>query len=104
MTDRADTRRRLVDMRERLLDDLDHQIDGGVLALLTGVNSALAAIDAGAPVDGEPAERAIVADDGKSIRLTLYTAEGPAATAEVPPIRALTIATELVAAAIARLR
>ena len=55
MTDRADTRRQLVEMRERLLDDLDERIDAGTLAMLANVQSALAAIDAeAAEVASEP--------------------------------------------------
>jgi len=92
-------------MRERLLDDLGERIDGGSLAMLAGITAALAALDAGEPVDAEPAERAIVTyAPSLPITLALYAADGRAVAVELKPIRALTIANELIAAAVARLR
>jgi hypothetical protein len=49
VSDRAALRQWLVEMRERLLDELSAQIDGGGLSRLSEVQGALAAIDAEAP-------------------------------------------------------
>jgi hypothetical protein len=43
MTDRADTRRQLVDMRARLIGNLGERIEGGDLTLLAAVNGAIRA-------------------------------------------------------------
>jgi hypothetical protein len=56
MTDRADLRQRLLEMRERLLDELAAQIDGGGLSRLAEVNGALAAIDAEGLEGSQPLE------------------------------------------------
>jgi hypothetical protein len=46
MTDRSALREQLVMMRERLIDSLGDQIEGGYLARLNEVQGAIAAIDA----------------------------------------------------------
>ena len=103
----TETRQQLVAMRGRLLDDLGSRIDGGNLSLLTAIGGALAAIDAesGEPADAEPMARAIVTDaPGLPIGLALYAADGKAAAVELLPLRALALANQLLAAALARLR
>jgi hypothetical protein len=94
-------------MRSRLLDDLDRHIDGGSLAMLSGVNAALAAIEA-EPAEqsdmGVPILRAVVTDGpGLPIALTLYGADGKAAAVELQPIPAVMLANRLLAAALPRL-
>jgi hypothetical protein len=108
MSARADTRRHLVDMRERLIGNLDARIEGGDLALLAAVNGALSAIDAEgdhpAPIDAEPAARAIVVDiPGEPVGLTLYSQEGRVAAVDLAPGRAIALAGELIRAALPRL-
>ena len=104
MSDRAETRGRLLETRKRLLDDLDKHLDAGVLALLAGVQSALAAIDAEA-AEAEPMVRAVVSHaPGLPITLALYGEDGSAVATELDPIRALNVAAELIADALARLR
>src|SRR5260221_11486436 len=101
----AETRRGVVEMRDRLVADLGCQVDGGTLALLADVQGALPAIDA-AEADGrevEPAERAVVTDDGETIRLAAYRGNIAVAEVELSPRRAITLAGELIAAAARRL-
>jgi hypothetical protein len=107
MPDRAATRQLLVDMRSRLIGNLGKQIEGGDLALLAAVNGALAAIDAEPDclADAERMARAIVTDvPGQPVCLSLYGEDGCVATIDLPPLRALAIAQELIAAAGRRLR
>jgi hypothetical protein len=107
MTDRAATRQQLADMRNRLIGNLGKQIEGGDLELLAAVNGAIAAMDAepDCPADAEHMARAIVTDiPGQPVCLSLYGEDGRAATIDLPPLRALAIAQELVAAASRRLR
>jgi hypothetical protein len=51
----------------------------------------------------EPAGRAVVSDDGETIRLTLYGDEGVGASMTLAPVRAIALAGELIAAALLRL-
>jgi Holliday junction resolvase len=51
-----------------------------------------------------PAERAVVADDGREIGLKLYSDSGAVATVALDPVRAIGIAGALIAAALRRLR
>ena len=99
----AETRRRLIEMRSGLLTDLDRQIDAGQLALLAGINAALAAIDA-QPAEREPADRVALADDGTTLRLTSYTQSGAVATVVLDPRQAIAIAGKLLAASAPKLR
>jgi hypothetical protein len=55
------------------------------------------------PADAEPASRAVVSDDAKVIRLTLFAETGAVASVEVDPIRAIAVAAELIDAALPRL-
>jgi hypothetical protein len=105
MTDRAATHQQLAEMRSRLVGNLGKQIEGGDITLLAAVNGALVAIDAdgGASVEVAPGGRAILADDGQTIALTIYAEEvatGVTLTAE----RAIALAGELIAAGLRRLR
>jgi hypothetical protein len=103
----TDTRRQLLDMRERLVGNLGERIEGGDLALLAAVHGAMAAIEAADRVlpDAEQAARAVVTDtrDGP-IALTLYNEAEAVATIALPPIRALALAGELIRAAMPRVR
>jgi hypothetical protein len=83
--------------RQRLIG----QIEAGQLALLAGINGALAAIDS-EDLTAEPAARADVSDDGQ-IRLTLYRDDGAAFAAPLAPGRAVALAGELIAAALPKL-
>jgi hypothetical protein len=75
MSDRsASTRQRLVDMRERLLGNLDSQISAGDLALLAGVNAGLLALDADAVPNAAQAERLVVVGCNEEIKVVSYNA------------------------------
>jgi hypothetical protein len=50
-----------------------------------------------------PAMRAVVADDGREIRLTVYTEADTAAVVVLDPVRAIRIAGELIGAALPKL-
>jgi hypothetical protein len=73
------------------------------LPLLAGINAALDALD-GMPVEAEAATRAVVADDGRQIRLTIYSETGAVAEVALDPVRAITIAGKLIEAALPRLK
>jgi hypothetical protein len=49
------------------------------------------------------AARAVVSDDGREIRLTLYAAPGAVAAIVLDPVRAVALAQRLIAAALTRL-
>lgn len=120
VTDRILTRLRLVEMRERLIDQLEHEIDGGGLARLNEVNGAIAAIDAeavgsrlarvpagGGDDAGEVASsysasplRAVVRDEpGRAAELQIYGADGLVVGLPVSAHRALDLGVELIGAA-----
>lgn len=126
MTDRAATRERLVEMREHLIDDLGAGINGGGLSRLNEVQGCIAAIDCGCadaalacetadplsstgerfPPHGAPPQppaRAVVVDDGRSVRLIAYGGPEALATVELDPARALALAGDLIEAARRRL-
>ena len=93
-------RDRLLALRDDVLRQLakaDH-LDSGLLALLGNVGAALAALDA-APEDVEPAERAVVVDDGNSIALVVYRGAAAVASVTLSPQRAVGIAVDLGSAA-----
>jgi hypothetical protein len=107
MTEPADTRHQLLDMRERLIGNLGERIEGGDLTLLAAVNGALAAIDAAdrGLADAEPGVRVIVTDiPGEPIALALYAEDTRVVGGELSPVRALALAGELLGAALRRLR
>lgn len=105
-----DLRERLVEMRAGLIEGLTTapHIDGGYLRLLGDVCAALAAVDAARAPKGVTtiviplAERAIVADDGRSIHLTMYRGAETLAGASLTPLRALQLGHELIAAGMSR--
>jgi hypothetical protein len=102
----SNTRRQLVEMRQRLIGNLGERIEGGDLALLAAVNGALGAIDAAdcGPVNAEPMARAIVTDiPGEPIVLTLNGDDGRAVSVELTALRALNLATRLIDASLRRL-
>jgi len=100
----AAPRARLVATRAELIEwQVRDGIEGGTLALLAGIGATLEALDA-MPADTAPAARAIVSDDGRKIRLTLYGEAGAIATVTLAPCRAVALAGELIAAALPRLR
>jgi hypothetical protein len=102
MTDPVALRARLVELRRSLLDEMGR--DGpaaGAMALLAGINAALAALDAEADtLDGaEPACRAVLIDGSEAIKLALYTEAGQAVVRELSPQRAVQLAGQMIAAA-----
>src|SRR5665213_1370815 len=103
--DRAATRQQLAEMRSRLLGNRGKQIDGGDVALLASVQGAIAAMDAdgSASVAVAHGGRAILADDGQTISLTIYTEAAAATGAALTAERALALAGELITAARRRL-
>jgi hypothetical protein len=75
----------------------------GFLQLLAGINAAMVALDAVPPEDAALADRAIIADDGREIRLTLFTGVGAVAAVALNPQRAVDLAGKLIAAALPKL-
>jgi hypothetical protein len=106
MTDRAATPQQLAEMRGRLVGNLGKRIEGGDLTLLAAVNGALAAIaaDDGASVALAAGGQTILADDGQTITLTIYTEVAVATGATLTAKRAIALAGELIAAGLRRLR
>jgi hypothetical protein len=99
----ADLRSRLCSMRSEIVEKLSQQFDGGFLALLGSVQSAIGAVDAVPEDEVEPAARAVVADDGTAIKLMFYSADGAACGLELDPAHAVSLAGRLLEAASARL-
>jgi hypothetical protein len=102
---RAALRARLLYMRAELVEMLVRKgvPDGGMIALLGSVGAALDALDR-APVDAEPAARAVVSEDGNRTVLMLYREDGAAAAVELDPEHAVELARRLLDASSARLR
>jgi hypothetical protein len=98
----SDLRSRLCEMRAELVGKLEQRIDGGMLALLGTVHGAISAVDA-VPEEVDPADRAVVSDDGETIFLTFYAADGAACGLELAPAHAVALAGRLIEAASARL-
>jgi hypothetical protein len=55
------------------------------------------------PIEVLAASRAVVVDDGRQIRLTLYSETGAVASVTLDPVRAVALAQQLIAAALPRL-
>jgi hypothetical protein len=55
------------------------------------------------PIESEVASRAVVSDDGREIRLTLYAEAGATAAIVLDPVLAVALAQRLIAAALPRL-
>jgi hypothetical protein len=73
-------------------------VEPGQLPLIGGINAALDTLDS-VPIEAEEAARAVVSDDGREIRLTLYAEAGAVATVALDPVRAVALAGRLIAAA-----
>jgi hypothetical protein len=95
-----------VTAKERLRRLRDREIKRlrarGQLANFDIIDAALAALDE-PPADVEPAGRAMVSDDGQTIRMTLYAETGTIAAVNLDPIRAITLASKLIDVALAKL-
>jgi hypothetical protein len=98
---RAEPQERLIEMRQVALARMMScgSVEPGHLPLILGINDALDTM----PVEAEMAARAMVSDDGRETRLTLYAEAGAAAAIVLDPIRAVTLAGRLLAAALPRL-
>jgi hypothetical protein len=97
---------RLTTMRAELVERLARDgIEGGTLTLLPGVNAAIEACGAATADhhDLARADRVILADDGSTITLALYTAAGAIGSASLSPRRTVALAGELITAALQRL-
>jgi hypothetical protein len=88
------------DMLARMI--LRGMIKPGHLGLIAGIAAALGTLDT-MPAEAEMAARAVVSDDGRGIRLTLYAEAGAAAAIVLDPIRAVALAGWLLATALPRL-
>ena len=69
-------RERLLKMRD---EELARMMRRGQLPQITAIDTALATLDE-APPKAEPASRAVVSDDGRAIRLVLYSKAGAVAS------------------------
>ena len=101
-----DLRERLLTMREGLVDGLGSasHIDGGHLALLGHVGTALSALDAIQPdAEAAPGSRVVVIDDGTTLRLALYDGNGQVAAVALDTRRAVHLAGDLIRAASRRM-
>lgn len=74
----------------------------GQLPLIATIDAVLAALDE-ATTGWEPASRAVVGDDGQTIRLTLYAETVAVAAAEIDPVHAIMLAGKLIEAALPKL-
>jgi hypothetical protein len=101
---RARLRERLMELRDYALGRMLRRcaVEPGHLPMIAGIAAALDALDT-IPVEAEMAARAVVSDDGRETRLTLYAEAGAAAAIVLDPIRAVTLAGRLLAAALPRL-
>jgi hypothetical protein len=103
-TARDRLREQLIELRDEALGRMARRCaaEPGHLPPIAGINAALDAL-ASMPIEVKAAVRAVVGGDGRKIRLTLYREEGAAATTVLDPIRAITLAQQLIAAALPRL-
>jgi len=93
-------RERLLAMRDEEFARILKQNPSPALAVITELLAALDEL----PNDAQPASRAVVSDNGQTIRLTLYSDDaGAAAAVELDPIGAVAVATELLASALPKL-
>ena len=100
MTDPLDAaKERLIKMREK---DIARMFRSGQLPQIAAINAVLAVLDE-VPIDAKPAGRAVVSDDGKTIRLALYAKTGAVAAVELDPTRAIALAGKLIDAALPKL-
>ncbi len=106
LDNRSELRARLVAMRAKLVERLAcDKIEGGTLALLAGINAAIEACLAAVkpPADMLETGRAVLADDGAAITLTLYSGAKAVATITLDPVRAVRLAAKLIALALPKL-
>ena len=93
-------------VRERLLamrhEEAVRILQRNPSSMTTTIDALLTALDEN-PNDAQPAARAVVADDGQEIRLTLYREEGAVASAALDPIHAIGLAGRLIEMALLRL-
>jgi hypothetical protein len=91
---------RLIQMRGDALDRMIRRgaVEPGHLPLIAGINVALEELDS-MPIEAHPAERAVVSDNGRAIRPTLYSKAGTIATVEFSPARSVVLAGRLLDAA-----
>ena len=78
-------------------------VEPGHLPILAGIAAALGALDDIAILTEMEAARAVVSDDGRVIRLTLYRDADALAAVELSPERAIALARRLLDAARLRL-
>jgi hypothetical protein len=69
---------------------------------LVAIDTVLAALDE-EPTEWESADRAVVSDDGRSVRLVLFAETGTVGAVDLDPLRAIALAGELIARATSRL-
>jgi hypothetical protein len=92
----AAAKERLLSMRE---EAIARALRERLPPQLVAIDAVLRALDEAA-ADAGPATRALVSDEGRSIRLTLYAETGAVAAAELDPIRAIMLASELTSASL----
>jgi hypothetical protein len=73
-------------------------LGAGDLALAAGLAAAMALVEDEAPT-ADPGSRAVLADDGERLVLTVYGAAGPLAATELSALGALSLAGDLVTSA-----
>jgi hypothetical protein len=90
-------RKRLTELRAEALECTVRRgtVEPGHLPLIAGVAAALDAL-ASMPIEAEAAARAVVSDDGREIRLTLYGEAGAIASMALDPVRAIALAGRLI--------
>jgi hypothetical protein len=79
-------------MREEAVERILRQSGSPTIA---AINAALGALDE-TPPEAEPASRAAVSHNGQTIRLTLFAETGAVAAAELEPVTAIGLASELI--------
>jgi hypothetical protein len=98
-------RERLIEIRDEVLDRMARlgAVEPGHLPLIAGINAVLYALDS-IPIEVVAAARAVVSDDGREIRLTLYAQHGAVATLALDPCHAIALVGKLIEAALPRLK
>jgi hypothetical protein len=83
-------------------EEFARMIQRGQLPRIDAINTVLVALDEVA-AEYEPASHAVVSDDGQTMRLMLHAETGAVVAVELDPIRAITLARELIEAALPKL-
>ena len=85
--------------KERLLPMRVEAVTNGILRgaspMIFAINAALTPVEEAA-TEAEPASRVMISEDGPTIRLTRHAETGTVAAVELDPIRAITLAGELI--------